>query len=326
MVAVLRRAGFYLLALWAAVTVNFVVPRLMPGDPATALVGRLQGKLDAAALEALRTSFGLSDAPWWRQYLDYLGAVARGDLGVSIAFFPAPVTEVVGGALAWTVLLAGTATLLSFVIGSALGVLVAWRRSGRLDAWLPPLLVLLGAFPYFWLAMLAVHVLGFELGWFPVRHAYDASVSPGWTWAFLASAVRHAVLPALTLVVATVGSWTLGMRSVALGVLGEPWLDHAHARGLPPSRIAWAYVARNALLPQLAGFGMALGYVLGGALLTEVVFAWPGTGHLMLQAVRAQDQALLQGLFLAVSVGVIGANALVDGLTAWLDPRVRRAA
>jgi len=320
----LRRLGFYALATWAALTLNFVVPRLMPGDPAQAIFARFQGSLDPAALDAMRTAFGVSDTPIWSQYFQYLLHTAQGELGTSLVYFPAPVTEVIGTGLLWTVFLAGVSVVLAFVVGSALGAWAAWRRGGWLDRIGPPLLALIGAFPYFWLAMVAVWALGFQLGWFPVRHAYGVDVSPGWSLAFLVSMTQHAVLPAGTMVLASLGGWLLTMRNTMVGVLDTDAVRYAHIRGLPPHRILWHYAVRNAMLPSLTSFGMAIGFVLSGALLTEIVFGYPGQGYLLLQAVRGQDYPLLQGLFLTISLAVLAANFGVDVLTLALDPRTRR--
>jgi peptide/nickel transport system permease protein len=319
----LRRLGFYALAAWAALTLNFLIPRLMPGDPASAIFARFQGDLDPAALDALRTAFGVSDAPLWRQYLDYLWNTANGELGTSLVYFPAPVSDVIGTGLVWTIFLAGTAVVIAFAIGTALGAVAAWRRGGWLDALAPPFLSLIGAFPYFWLAMVAAWGLGFVLEWFPVRHAYGADVSPGWDLAFFGSVATHAVLPAGTMVVASLGGWLLTMRNTMVGVMDADFIRYAQARGLPPRRILLRYAVRNALLPSLTSFGMAIGFVLSGALLTEIVFGYPGQGYLLLQAVRGQDFPLLQGLFLTISLAVLGANLLVDGITLALDPRTR---
>lgn len=321
--ALLRRLGFYALATWAALTLNFFVPRLMPGDPAAAIFARFQGKLDPSALEALRTAFGVTDDPLWQQYLTYLGNTVRGELGVSLVYFPAPVSEVIGTGLMWTVFLAGSAVVIAFAIGSALGAVAAWRRGGWLDNVAPPALSLIGAFPYFWLAMVAAWGLGFALEWFPVRHAYGPEVSPGWDLAFFGSVLRHAVLPAGTMVLASLGGWLLTMRNTMVGVMNQDFIRYAQARGLPPGRVLMRYAVRNALLPSLTSFGMAIGFVLSGALLTEIVFGYPGQGYLLLQAVRGQDYPLLQGLFLTISIAVLGANLLVDGLTLALDPRTR---
>jgi peptide/nickel transport system permease protein len=319
----LRRLGFYALAGWVAVTLNFLVPRWMPGDPTSAMFARFQGELSPDALAALREAFGLTDAPLWRQYLQYLGHLLQGDLGTSLSYFPAPVSEVLATGLGWTLFLAGGAVIVAFVLGTALGALAAWWRGGWLDSLLPPLLSLIGAFPYFWLAMFASWTLAFQLRWFPLRGAYGLAVEPAFDPAFLGSVAAHAVLPALTLVVASLGGWTLSMRNGMVGVLGEDFVTYAAARGLPRGRILVHYAARNALLPNVTGFGMALGFVLSGALLTEIVFGYPGQGTLLIQAVRAQDFPLMQGIYLTITAAVLGANWMVDVVTALLDPRTR---
>lgn len=318
-----RRLGLYAVAAWVALTLNFLLPRMMPGDPALALFARFEGRLEPAALDALRVTLGISDAPLFEQYLAYLGQMARGDLGISLVYFPSPVADIIGTGLGWTLFLAGGALVVAFLLGSALGALAAWRRGGWVDALLPPLLSFLGAFPYFWLAMAAAWLLGFQLGWFPVRHAYGPEVLPGPNLAFAASALRHALLPGATMVLASLGGWMLTMRNAMVGVLGDDPIRYAQARGLAPRRLFFHYAMRNALLPSLTSFGMALGFVLSGALLTEIVFAYPGQGYLLLQAVRGQDYPLLQGLFLTITLAVLGANALVDVIVVALDPRAR---
>jgi peptide/nickel transport system permease protein len=322
--ALLRRLALYAIAAWAALTVNFFLPRVMPGDPVATMFASFQGQLQPEALDALRRSYGFTDAPLPEQYTTYLAHVMTGDLGLSIAYFPTPVTTVIGGGLFWTLLLAGTAILISFAIGTLVGILVAWRRDGRLDSFLLPALSLLGAFPYFWLAMLALYVLGFQLDWFPLGHAYSDELTPGWTAAFVVDVLHHAALPALTLVLATVGGWTIGMRNTMVGVLGADYVTFAQARGLSPARVVLCYAARNALLPNLTQFGMALGFVLGGALLTEMVFGYPGQGYLLLQAVLTQDYPLMQGIFLSITMSVLVANWAIDLAYFWLDPTTRR--
>jgi peptide/nickel transport system permease protein len=322
----LRRLGFYALAGWAALTLNFFLPRLMPGDPATALFARFRGQLGPEAMDALRETFGLTDAPLLMQYFTYLRHVLRGDLGTSVAYFPSPVSDVIGTGLLWTVLLAGTAVVISFVIGTLLGIAAAWRRDGRIDTFLPPALAFLGAFPYFWLAMVALYVLGFTLRWFPLGHAYGDSTEPGLTFAFVVDVVRHAALPVGTVVLATLGGWLLSMRNTMIAVLGSDYVNLARAKGLSPSRVMLRYAARNALLPSVTGFGMALGFVLGGSLLTEIVFSYPGQGYLLVQAVRNQDYPLMQGIFLVITMAVLAANFTVDLFYLWLDPRTRDTA
>jgi peptide/nickel transport system permease protein len=320
---ILRRIGFYLLAAWAALTLNFFLPRLMPGDPAAALFARFRGRLGPEAMDALRETFGLTDAPLISQYVTYLGHVLKGDFGISVAYFPSPVLEVIGTGLVWTILLAGTAVVVSFVIGTLLGVVTAWWRRGWLDSWLPSTLVFVGAFPYFWLAMAALYVLGFTLGWFPLGHAYGADITPGFSATFLVDVIRHAALPVATVVLVTLGGWLLSMRNTMVAILGSDYVNLAHAKGLRPRRVVMRYAARNALLPSVTGFGMALGFVLGGSLLTEIVFSYPGQGYLLVQAVRNQDYPLMQGIFLIITLAVLGANLLVDFVYLWLDPRTR---
>jgi peptide/nickel transport system permease protein len=320
----LRRLGFYLVSAWASITLNFAIPRLMPGDPAAALVARFKGQMSPEALRALRHAFGLVPGSTLRQYFTYLAHVARGDLGLSIAYFPAPVTEVIGTGLGWSLGLGGFALVVSFTLGTLLGVVAAWRRGGRLDSWLPPALSFLGAFPYFWLAMLVLYLFGFALHWFPLQHARDPDlVTSSASFAALYDVVSHAILPATAVVLATLGGWMLSMRGAMLAVLGTDAIKLATAKGLPPRRIMWAYAARNALLPSVTSFGMALGFVVGGSLLTEIVFSYPGLGYLLVQAVRNQDTPLMQGLFLIITLSVLAANFLVDMLYIWLDPRAR---
>jgi peptide/nickel transport system permease protein len=323
---IIRRLGFYLLAAWAALTLNFFLPRLMPGDPAAALFARFRGRLGPEALQALRETFGLTEAPLISQYITYLGHVLRGDFGISVAYFPSPVIEVIATGLVWTIFLAGTAVVISFLIGTLLGIVAAWWRRGWVDTWLPSTLVFLGAFPYFWLAMVTLFVLGFTLGWFPLGHAYGDDMTPAFSAAFIADVIRHAALPIATVVLVTLGGWLLSMRNTMIAVLGSDYVNLARAKGLKPWRVVMRYAARNALLPSVTGFGMALGFVLGGSLLTEIVFSYPGQGYLLVQAVRNQDYPLMQGIFLMITLAVLGANLLVDIVYLWLDPRTRGAA
>lgn len=322
---ILRRFGFYVLAAWVALTMNFFLPRLMPGDPATALFARFKGRLSPEAMQGLREAFGLTHEPLLNQYITYLGHVLKGDLGISVAYFPSPVMKVIGTGFVWTLFLAGSAVVLSFAIGTLLGVAAAWWRRGWVDTWLPSALVFVGAFPYFWLAMVALYVFGFTLGWFPLGHAYSDDITPSWSFGFAIDVLRHAVLPVGTVILVTLGGWLLSMRNSMIAVLGSDYVNLARAKGLQPARVALRYAARNALLPSVTGFGMALGFVLGGSLLTEIVFSYPGQGYLLVQAVRNQDYALMQGIFLVITLAVLGANLCVDIFYLWLDPRTRES-
>jgi len=320
---VLRRLGFYLIAAWVSLTLNFFIPRLAPGDPAAAMFARFRGTVNPEAITAMREAFGFTNEPIYWQYLTYLSHLFQGDLGISIVRFPAPVADVIGDSLKWTLLLAGSAAVFAFAIGTLLGILAAWRRGGWLDSVAPPALIFLGAFPYFWLAMLLLYVFGFLLGWFPLRSAHADGLTPGFDLKFISSVVAHLVLPGLTIVAASLGGWMLSMRNTMIGVLSEDYISMAQAKGLSERRIMLHYAAKNALLPSVTGFGMALGFVLSGSLLTEIVFSYPGQGYLLLQAVQNQDYPLMQGLFLTITFAVLAANWFVDIAYVWLDPRTR---
>jgi peptide/nickel transport system permease protein len=320
---ILRRIGFYAVAAWVSITLNFLLPRLMPGDPASVIFGRAQGRMTPEALEAMKRAYGLSDDPIYIQYLNYIKSVFTLDFGTSFVYFPAPVTEVIGTGLRWTLLLGLASVILSFLIGSIIGVFGAWKRGGLLDSVMPPLLLFIGSFPYFWLATIALFFLSFKWDIFPIRHAYEAGLEPGWDFEFVRSVLFHLVLPAATVLLVSIGGWVLGMRNAMISTLAEDYVTMAEAKGLSERRVMFRYAARNALLPNVTAFGMALGFVLSGALLTEVVFSYPGLGYQLLNSVRGLDYPLMQGLFLMITFAVLGANLLVDLLYVRLDPRVR---
>lgn len=320
---ILRRLGFYLLAAWASLTINFFLPRLIPGDPASTIVAASRGQLRPEQIAQLREALGLSDAPLIQQYFTYLGHMLRGDFGTSFTSFPTPVTTVIGTGLVWTMLLGVIALIISFLLGNLIGVVGSWRRGGLVDNILPPLLVFLGAFPPFFLALMALFFLGFQLGWFPLRHAYSDLIAPGWTMAFVGSVLQHLLLPALTIVLVSIGGWVLGMRNTMIGVLAEDYITMAEAKGLPQRDVMFKYAARNALLPSITAFGMALGFVLSGQVLIETIFSYPGIGYLLVKSVSSLDYPLMQGLFLMITFAVLAANFFVDIVYTRLDPRVR---
>jgi peptide/nickel transport system permease protein len=320
---ILRRLGFYLIAFWVSITLNFLLPRFMPGDPVSRMFARTQDRMQPEQIEALRKLLGVDDRPIWEQYVDYLHNMVTGQMGVSISRFPTPVTEVIASQVGWTLLLGGTALVIAAVVGNLLGILAAWRRGGAIDSALPPLLIFIGSFPYFWLAMGALYLFGVTLGWFPIRHAFSDTIEPSLSWAFMSDVGMHLVLPALTIVLVSVGGWMLGMRNTMIATNAEDYITMAEAKGLRPGRIMFRYAARNAMLPSVTSFGMSLGFVVGGALLTEVVFAYPGVGYQLLNAVQGLDYPLMQGLFLTITAAVLLANFLVDILYVRLDPRVR---
>ena len=322
-----RRLGFYAVAALVAIAINFFLPRLMPGDPATAMLAQFQGQsVTDEVMEALRQAFGLTDGTLLEQFGTYLKSLAAGDWGISLSNYPVPVTDVIGDALLWTLVLAGTSVTISFALGTMMGLWAAWRRGGLFDTLVPPFFVFLGAFPYFWLAMVLLYVFGFQLDMFPLRYAHSPELTPEWSFQFLGDAFTHAFLPVMSIVLASVGGWMLAMRNNMVSILGTDTIRLAQAKGLSSRRVLFMYAARNALLPSVTGFGMALGFVLGGALLTEIVFSYQGTGYLLVQAVRTQDYPLMQGLFLVITLAVLLANWLVDLAIYWLDPRTREDA
>jgi peptide/nickel transport system permease protein len=322
---IVRRLGFFVVTLWAAVTTNFLIPRLMPGNAALAMMARYHGHINPSALHALEIAFGVNNHhSLVSSYFSYLGNVFRGRFGVSITFFPDPVTHDVLQALPWTIALIGSTTILAFLLGTLIGLVAAWRRGGWLDSVLPPIFVITSAFPYFWLALLSIWLFAIKLGWLPLSGGYDVTgTTVGWTWAFVGDALKHSVLPALTILVTSIGGWILTMRNNTISVLAEDYVRMARAKGLSPWRVMWTYAGRNAILPNLTGFAMSLGFVVSGAILVEFVFNYPGVGWMFLQSVETQDFALMQGLFLMIVVAVLTAILAADAATALLDPRTR---
>ncbi len=319
----LRQIGLYLLAIWASLTLNFILPRMMPGDPVTSLVARMRGRLKPNEIEAIKAAYGFTNGPPLEQYVQYLTHALRGDFGLSISAYPAKVTTVISTGLMWTIILGMITLLLSFALGTILGVIITWRRGGLLDSILPGLTSFIGSFPYFWLSMVALFALGFLLRWFPMAHAYSDDLSPGFSWEFIGSVLVHMALPAGTIILVSVGGWLIGMRSTMVGVLAEDYIVMAEAKGLPQRRVMFNYAMRNAILPNFTQFGMSFGFILSGQLLTEMVFSYPGLGFYLVRAVSTHDYPLMQALFLMITLAVLGANFIVDLLYIRLDPRVR---
>jgi peptide/nickel transport system permease protein len=319
-----RRLGFYIAAAWAAVTLNFVIPRLMPGNPAEALLARFQGRLNANAINSLYLLFGLrTHSSLIDQYFHYWRQLLSGNLGISFTYFPATVSSVIRASLPWTVVLIGVSTIISFILGTWIGVMVAWRRGSKWDTLLPPATTFLASVPYFWLGIICVSVFGATLNWFPTSGGYSLMTQPGFSASFIGSAAYHAVLPALTIVVSSVAGWLLGMRYMMVTTLSEDYVVMAEAKGLTSRRIMYAYAARNAVLPSLAGFAMSLGFVVSGAILVEIVFSYPGIGYVLFQAVSNEDYPLMEGVFLVITLAVLVANLAADVVYLIVDPRTR---
>ncbi|MEV5610611.1 ABC transporter permease [Streptomyces sp. NPDC052225] len=321
----LRRLGFYALATWVALTLNFLIPRLMPGDPASALVMQMQQKqaLSSEQVASIYKLFGKPGEPLWDQYVTYVGQVLHFDFGISIAYYPTPVWEVIRTGLPWTIGLVGLTAVLAFVLGTAAGVVCGSRVGSRFDSIATPAAMFLGSLPYFWVALLLLMAFGAQLGWLPLGGGYDGDLVPSFDGPFLASVVSHGILPALTVVLSSVGGWLVGMRNMMVTTVSEDYVLLARAKGLSKGRVMFQYAARNAVLPSVAGFALTIGTVVSGQLLVEIVFAYPGVGYLLYQAVTNVDYPLMQALFLNVSLSVLAANFLADSVYGLIDPRAR---
>lgn len=320
----LQRLAFYLFTAWAAITINFFIPRLIPGDPVMALINKNRGQIDSHAIASLYILFGLNKhQSLWSQYTAYLAKLAHGDLGISFSNFPTPVSTILVNALPWTICLAGAATIISFALGTFLGVLSGWLRGSRLD-FLLPVTTFVSSIPAFWLGLLTVATVIAVGSTFPVSGGYDPGLIPHADTTFIGSAIEHSWLPLLMLVVTTMSGWILSMRNMMVTVGSEDYITVAHAKGLSDRRVMFSYAARNALLPNVSGFSLAIGQILGSTVLVEIVFNYPGVGYMMLQAVGSTDYPLMQGVFLCITLAVLLANLLADIAYLILDPRTRK--
>jgi peptide/nickel transport system permease protein len=323
MTFIARRLAFYVVAVWAAVTINFMIPRVMPGNAVDSVLGRFQN-LTPQVVKSLEIEFGLHPkGTIFSQYFQYWNSVLHFNLGVSTSQYPTHVSTIIGETLPWTLILVGVATVLSFAIGTLLGIFAAWRRGGALDRVMPTL-TLLQAMPYFFLALLLIYLFSVKLNWLPYGQGYSLGLSPGFNWSFISSAVTHSILPALTIIATSIGGWMLQMRNVMLTTISEDYILVAQAKGLSSRRVMFTYGARNAILPNIAGFALAIGFVVAGALVMEIVFSYPGVGFTLYNAVTSNDYPLMQGIFLVISLAVLSASFLADIAYAILDPRARR--
>jgi peptide/nickel transport system permease protein len=234
------------------------------------------------------------------------------------------VARTIGTALPWTLILVGVTTIVAFAVGTLLGVYAGWRRGRLADSTVTLGSTFFGAFPPFWLGLLLLYLLAFKLGWFPIKGGYSDGTTPNWSFSFAGDAIRHSVLPAVTLAVTTLSGWVLGMRNNMINTLGEDYVTFAEANGLRGRTVALLYAARNALLPNVTAFGLQLGAVVSGSVLVEGVFSYPGIGGLLFTAVTNHDFPLMQALFLVITLSMLVAIFIVDLLYVRLDPRVRR--
>jgi peptide/nickel transport system permease protein len=319
---IVRRVVFYLVAAWVALTINFFIPRAMPGNAVQAVMSKFPN-LTPSAYRALEAMLGVGHpGSIWHQYWAYLVDISHFNFGVDVSQYPASVSSLLVQTIPWTITLVGTATLIAFFVGTALGIMAGWRRGGWLDRVLPGLMFF-QAMPYFFLALILLELFAVRSHVFPLGQGYTGGLIPGWHWDFISSAIYHSLLPAFTIVIASVAGWMLQMRNLMLTTIGEDYVLAAQAKGLPNRRVIWTYATRNALLPQLQGFGLALGFVISGAIVMEIVFSYPGIGLLLLNAVTSNDFPLMQAIFLVITFAVLLANFVVDLNIVAADPRAR---
>ena len=325
MAFLLRRLAFYLAAFLAAATINFFLPRVMPGDPIQMMFASAGSELSLENLNALKLTFGFIDAPLGEQYLKYLQSVFTGDLGRSIKYFPLPVTELLARALIWTVGLVGTATLVSFALGTFLGVMAAWRRGTLFDTIVSLSAIFSSSVPAVVVSLITLFVFGYTLGWFPNGYAADPLLDPAFSWQYISSVIYHGTLPMVTMVIVLTGGFAVTMRNNMINLLGDDYIVMGRAKGLSDNHVMLWYAARNALLPTVSSLAIAIGTVLGGSLITEVVFNYPGLGNTLYQAIIARDYPVIQGQLLIMTAAMLISNFVVDLSYVLLDPRLKKA-
>ncbi|HEX3425152.1 MAG TPA: ABC transporter permease [Acidimicrobiales bacterium] len=324
---VVRRVVVFVITLWAAITMNFLLPRLMPGSPVDAALAKLASSgtpVTNAERAAVEAQLGVPHASLISQYGSYLANIFRFRFGTSYSFPNETVAHTIGKAAPWTLVLVGVTTIVAFVVGTLLGVYAGWRRGRASDSVVTIGATFFAAFPPFWLGLLLLYLLAFKGNWFPLKGGYNAGLNPTLSPSFLGNAAFHSVLPALTLVITTLSGWVFGMRNNMINTLGEDYVTFAEANGLRDRTVAMLYAARNALLPNVTAFGLSLGAVVGGSVLVEGIFSYPGLGNLLYIAVTNHDFPLMQALFLVITVTMLVAIFVVDLLYVRLDPRVRQ--
>jgi len=322
---VARRLAFYLAAFFVAAVINFLIPRLMPGNPVDIMFAQARSTVPPEARAALVRTFGFADGPLIDQFFSYMKSVFTWDLGLSIKFYPLTVSQVLGRALPWTILLAGTAAVLAFSVGSLLGIAAAWRRGSMFDAVVSPGALAMQSMPAVVVALTMLAVFGVTLEIFPTDYAYHPSLDPGLDVPFISSVLYHALMPITSLAFVHLGGYLVTMRNNMIGQLGEDHVVMGLAKGLSDRRVRYNYAARNALLPSVTAFALTLGAVVGGSLVTEVVFNYPGLGNLLYLGIVARDYPLIQGQLLIMTLAMLTANLLVDLAYVLLDPRLRKA-
>jgi peptide/nickel transport system permease protein len=323
---VLKRLGMFVLTVWLGTTLIFIIPRLVPGDPVQAMIGRMivtGANVENAdvLIESYRQRFGL-DQPIIIQYFKFMYNALTFNTGYSLAFFPSKVDDMIARGLPWTLGLLSVALIFSFIIGNTIGALLAWRKTPKLARMLLPISLTFTSIPAYMIGIMLLFIFSFKLDWLPFAGNYQRGLVPGWDWAFISSVLKHAILPALSIILVSMGGWALGMRGMMITTDGEDYMILSEAKGLSPFRIFWRYGIRNAILPQVTALGVALGALAGGSVLVEIIFTYPGVGNLLYTGILNSDYAIIQGVVFYVIVGVSVAVLILDLTYPLIDPRI----
>jgi peptide/nickel transport system permease protein len=321
------KLGWFLVTFVFAFILNFTLPRLMPGDPVAAIVARLaQGMTDATGLQAVYEQytelFG-TNKPIFEQFFIYVKNVLRGDFGYSISMYPRTVADVLGSAVWWTVALQFPAIIVGWLIGNTLGALAAYLKGG-FDKVLMPVSIFVSNFPTFGAATILLVVFGVELEWFPTSGGYGFDLIPNASWEFVWSVIVHYQMPFWSIVLIAIGGQAIGMRSMAIYELNADYVKYARFMGIKDRKII-GYVFRNAMLPQITGLALSVGSMVGGALIAEMVFSYPGLGYTLLNGVMGQDYPLISASTLLITFMVLSANFVIEILYGIIDPRIKAA-
>ena len=321
----LRRLSFYAMALLFAATLNFILPRAMPGDPVTMMFANAMAHVTPERIEAMKKLLGFVDAPLYQQYFSYLANIFTGNWGLSIKFYPIEVTELLSGAVGWSLFLTGTAIILAFCIGSVLGIFAAWRRGSHYDAFISPSMLVVQSIPSVVIAMLVLYTFAIGLEWFPSGNAYTSGTLPDFgSRAFYKDVAYHAVLPLFCATIGQIGGFLISMRNNMINLLNEDYITLAKAKGLSENRVVFNYAARNSMLPSVTALSMALGSAISGQLIVEMIFNYPGLGTVLLNAIHARDYQVLQGQLLLMTMFMLFFNFMADLMIVYLDPRLRK--
>jgi peptide/nickel transport system permease protein len=321
----LRRLSFYFVALIFAATLNFVLPRAMPGDPVTMMFANATVQVTPERIAAMKQLLGFVDGPMYQQYFTYLQSIFTWNLGTSIQFYPLSVNDLLAGAVGWSLFLAGSAVIISFCIGSILGIFAAWKRGSRFDTFISPGMLVVQAVPPVVISMLVLFTFAIGLRWFPTGYAYTPGELPEWTsLAFYTDVLYHAALPLFCATIIQIGGFLINMRNNMINLLNEDYITMAKGKGLSENRVVFNYAARNAMLPSVTALSMALGMAIGGQLIVEIIFNYPGLGSVLLNAIRARDYQVLQGQLLIMTLFMLFFNFMADLLIVALDPRLRK--